>query len=141
MKMHARQIWGLIVRLIYAACLLGATINHARIVAAHGLVWDYGGVPVASAAFWTSLTLLDPLAALLLIARPNAGVLATAVIIFSDVIHNLWMTARYAQPHHLLIAVTSDLFVISQIAFLLFVAATAPIAWTRRGRSLPTTHG
>jgi len=123
---------GLIVRLIYAASLLGATINHVRIVAKHGLLWDYGGVPVASAAFWTSLTVLDPLAAILLIARPNAGVLATAVIILSDVIHNLWMTARTAQPDQFLVAVTSDPFVASQIAFLLFVAATAPIAWTRR---------
>jgi hypothetical protein len=131
---------GLTLRLIYAACLLGATINHVRTVAAHGLLWNYGGVSVASATFWTSLTLLDPLAAILLIARPNAGVLATAVIILSDVIHNLWITARYAQPHHLLVAVTSDFFVISQIVFLLFVAATAPIAWTPRERHLASTH-
>ncbi len=73
-------------------------MNHARIVAAHGLLWDYGGVPVASAIFWTSLTLLDPLAVLLLIAKPNVGVLATGAIIVADVVHNLWITARNAGP-------------------------------------------
>lgn len=122
---------GVILRLIYAVCLLGATVNHIRIVAKHGLLWDYGGVPIASAAFWTSLTVLDPLTAVLLIVRPNAGVLATGIIILSDVVHNIWMTSRYAGQHSLIVAVTGDVFVVSQIVFLLFVAVTAPIAWMR----------
>ena len=85
--------------------------------------------------------MLDPLAAILLIARPNSGVLATAAIILSDVVHNLWMTARYAEPHQFLVAATSDLFVASQIVFLLFVAATAPIAWTRHERPVASARG
>ena len=122
---------GLTLRLTYVACLLGATVNHGRIVAAHGILWDYGGVPTVSAAFWTSLTVLDPLAIILLVMHPNAGVIATVAIIVSDVIHNVWITARYAAPGRLTEALTSDLFLLSQIVFLLFVVTTAKIAWTQ----------
>ena len=55
----------------------------------------------------------------------------TGLIIVVDVVHNLWITAHYALPHRFLITVTTDPFVISQVAFLLFVAVTTPIAWTR----------
>jgi hypothetical protein len=139
--MRIRRPWGLIVRLAYAACLLGATVNHARIVAEYGLLWDYGGVPVASAAFWTSLTLLDPLTVILLVARPNAGVLATAVIIIADVVHNIWITASYANSQRFIATAVSDPFLVSQVAFLLFVIVTVPVAWKRGERSAASGHG
>lgn len=135
MSMRIRRQWGLIVRLVYAACLLGATVNHARVVAEHGILWNYGGVPVASAAFWTSLTVMDPLAVVLLIGRPNMGVLATAIIIIADVIHNLWITARYATSQRFIATAVSDPFLLSQVAFLLFVIVTVPVAWERGKRS------
>ena len=122
----------LLIRATYAACLLGATFNHARLLARHGLFWDYGGAPLASAVFWTSLTALDPLAATALFVRPNAGVAATVLIIVADVVHNLWITAHHAPPHRSLAAMTTDPFVVSQVAFLLFVAATARIARAAR---------
>jgi hypothetical protein len=106
----------------------------------HGLLWDYGGVPLASAAFWTSLTLLDPVAIILLIVRPNVGVLATAVIIITDVFHNLWITARYAQPHQFSQDVMGDPFDVSQILFMLFVMATTSIAWSR-SKQFVTSEG
>ena len=121
----------LLVRTIYAVCLFGATFNHARLLVQHGLFWDYGGVPLASSVLWTSLTALDPLAAILLFVCQNIGVVMTGLIIVVDVVHNLWITAHYALPHRFLITVTTDPFVISQVAFLLFVAVTTPIAWTR----------
>lgn len=83
-----------------------------------------------SAAFWTSLTVLDPLAAVLLFAWPNAGVAATGTIIVADVVHNLWITARYAPPHRAFAAAMYDPFVVGQIAFMLFVVVTIPIART-----------
>ena len=46
-----KQRLGAIVRATYALCLAGATLIHWRIVYDHGLFWDYGGVPIASAAF------------------------------------------------------------------------------------------
>jgi hypothetical protein len=125
---------GLVVRCIYAACLLGATYNHLVIVARHGLLWDYGGVGWLSAAFWTSLTFFDPLAVALLFARPRAGIVATGIIIITDVAHNLWIAARFAPAGKLLAFIAADPFMISQIAFLLFVGATARLAW-------PTVQG
>ena len=134
MSSARRRRRSLLVRTIYAACLLGATFNHARLLVQHGLLWDYGGVPLASAILWTSLTALDPLAVILLFVRPNIGVIVTSLIIVVDVVHNLWITAHYALPHRFLITATTDPFVISQVAFLLFVAMTTPVAWTHAQR-------
>ena len=85
---------------------------------------------MASAVFWTSLTLLDPLTVIMLFARPNIGVAAAGVIIVADVIHNLWIIAHHTLPHRFLVTVTTDPFVVSQVVFMLFVAMTAPVAWT-----------
>jgi hypothetical protein len=117
-------------RTIYALCLLGATYNHAAMLARHGILWDYGGMPKASAIFWTALTVIDPAAAVLLFTRPNAGVIVTAVIIIADVIHNLWITARYFPP--MLHGVAQSPAMIGQIIFMIFVLATAKFAWRPR---------
>ena len=116
--------------MVYALCLLGATYNHATAIYQHGFFWDYGGVPRASATLWTMLAFLDPAAVILLFVRPNAGVIATAAIIIVDVVHNLWVTATYSPP--LLQAIARDPKVIEQIAFMVFVIATAPFAWRAR---------
>lgn len=122
----------LVLRTVYALCLLGATYNHAATIFQHGLFWDYGGVPRASAAFWTMLAVLDPAAVVLLFVRPNAGVAATAAIIIVDVIHNLWIGARYFPS---LLDGLAHPQVIAQIVFMLFVVVTAPFAWitSKRG--------
>jgi hypothetical protein len=118
----------LIVRSIWAACLLIGGANHARTLLQHGLLWDYGGVAWGSAAYWSSLTILDPLVAALLFVRPRAGILSTIALIVTNVIHNLAVTAHYA-PDGEFVARASNLFVISQLGFMLFVGATARIAW------------
>ncbi|HEX8400112.1 MAG TPA: hypothetical protein VF628_00245 [Allosphingosinicella sp.] len=117
-----------IVRSIWAACLLIGGLNHARILLQHGLFWDYGGVAWPSATYWSSLTILDPLAALLLFARPKLGVVSTAALIVTNVIHNLALTAHYA-PDGEFLARASNPFMASQLAFMLFVGATTRIAW------------
>lgn len=93
----------------------------------HG--WLPERLSVASALYWSSLTLLDPLAVLLLFVRPRAGIALTGAIITSDVAHNLWFTAAHPLSRSFVEDVTSNGFMMSQIAFLLFVAATAPMAW------------
>jgi hypothetical protein len=123
----------LVVRSIWAACLLLAAANHARILLQHGLFWDYGGVGWGSAVYWSSLTILDPIAAALLFVRPKAGIISTIAIIVTNVAHNLALTARYAPE--LLTRVASDPFMVSQIGFMLFVGATAHIAWNGIERS------
>ena len=106
-----------------------AAANHARILLQHGLFWDYNGVNSASAAYWSSLTLLDPLAAALLFLRPKAGIVLTILIIVTNVAHNLAVTAQSAPEGAFLTRVASNPFLISQIGFMLFVAATARVAW------------
>jgi hypothetical protein len=118
-----------IIRAVWAACLVLAGLNHARILVQHGLLWDYGGVGWASAAYWSSLTILDPLAAILLFARPRIGIAAAAILITTNVAHNLAITARYTPVGEFLGRAASSPQLLSQIAFLLFVAATARAAW------------
>lgn len=123
--MHRRS---LIVRSIWAACLLVGGLNHARILLQHGLFWDYGGVATASAVYWSSLTILDPLAAALLFARPKLGIVSTVALIVTNVIHNLAVSAHYAPAGEFLTR-ASNPFVLSQIAFMIFVGATVRTAW------------
>jgi hypothetical protein len=125
----AVQRSSLIVRSIWAACLLIGGVNHARILLQHGLSWDYGGVGWASAAYWSSLTVIDPTAAALLFARPKLGIPITILLIVTNVVHNLAVTARFIPEGEFLTRGASDPFILSQIGFMLFVAATARIAW------------
>lgn len=107
-------------RLVYALCLSGATYNHARSVLAHGLAWDYGGVPRLVSAFWTALTFIDALAVVLLFARPRAGLLLTVAIMVADVAVNGWVGMAYGFD----VAAFS-----AQVVFMLFVLATVRRAW------------
>ena len=76
------------IRGIWAACLVIGGVNHARILIQNGLFWDYGGVGSASAVYWSSLTVLDPLVALLLFIRPTIAIARTILLIVTNVIHN-----------------------------------------------------
>ena len=68
--------------------------------------------------------MLDPIAAILLFVRPNSGVGMTAAIISADIIHNLWIRTHYAPPAIGLARLLGDPYLLSQIAFLIFVLAT-----------------
>ena len=129
------QRGSVIVRSVWAACLLIGGLNHARILLQHGLLWDYGGVAWASAAYWSSLTIIDPLAAALLFVRPRPGIVTTVVLIVTNVVHNLAITAQNTPDGELLTRALSSPFIISQIVFMVFVGATARIAWNGTGSS------
>jgi hypothetical protein len=118
----------LLVRSLWAACLLVGGANHLRILLQHGLFWDYGGVGWASAVYWTSLTILDPLVAALLFVRPRVGIVSAVALIVTNVLHNMGMTAYHA-PEGAFLSRAANPFLLSQVAFMLFVAATARIAW------------
>jgi len=133
---------GAVIRSIWAACLVVAGLNHARILLQHGLFWDYHGASLASAIYWSSLTFIDPLVAALLFIRPRIGVPATLVVITTNVVHNIAVTANYMRDDAVLSYVTSSPQLMSQIGFLLFVIATWRIAWNdvRRSKVLPTNQ-
>jgi hypothetical protein len=123
----------LALRIIYALCLAGATFVHVAIHLQYGLLLgalETEGFPLASRLFWSSLTLLDPLAVLLLFIRPRVGLVLTTAIIVSDVAHNSWIVYRTGG--------TSDPKYWAQIGFLVFVLATVRIAW--RGASSSARH-
>jgi hypothetical protein len=112
------------IRVLFAVCLLGAAFNHARADIEHGLLWDYGfgnEALFASRIYWSALTVLDPLAAILLFVRPRAGIGLTVLIIVSDVIHNTYYVAVSDQ--------WTNPFYLSQVGFLVLVFALSPIAW------------
>jgi len=120
------------IRLIYALCLSGATVNHAWTVPQYGLNWDYGGLPVFVCVFWTALTFLDPIAILLLLTKPRVGVALTAAIIAADVVVDGWVGGNYG----------IDVVAFSvQVAFLVFVVATVRIAWGRRRSGFDLVSG
>jgi hypothetical protein len=125
----------IIVRSIWAACLLIGGLNHARTLLQNGLFWDYGGANPISAAYWTSLTFFDPLVASLLFIKPRIGIPATVVLIITNVIHNVATTAHFAPAGEFLTRALHPI-TLSQLGFMLFVVATVRIAWigaVRRG--------
>jgi hypothetical protein len=117
-----------LIRLIYAVCLAGACFNHARIVAAHGLEWNYGGLPMFVCVFWTALTFVDAIAVILLMTKPILGLALATAIIVCDVVINAWVGMRYGFDVASFIA---------QALFLVFVMSTVGIAWrSESGRPL-----
>ena len=132
--MRVRDRSDVLIRSIYALCLLGAAYNHAAILIKHGLFWTYGDVPLPSAVFWTSLTLADPATALCLFLVPRLGLSLTVLIIVSDVVHNLWITERYIAAHGAPAGMTWYVPLAEQVAFMIFVGATLHIPWARASR-------
>ena len=112
---------GLIIRLLWGACLALGTSSHVLAIVQHGWASDYGGMPIPTRVFWTSLTGLDPLTAILLLIRPRFGIIFTGCIMVADVWHNTWALLTFGGR--------INLFLILQVAFLLFVVATASLAW------------
>jgi hypothetical protein len=87
MKSASNPIRPIVVRwvlIIYAICLTGAGLNHARDIVNGGWL-PYTSVPSAVNWYWTSLIALDLLAATLLFIQPKAALLLTLAIIVSDV--------------------------------------------------------
>jgi hypothetical protein len=128
---NGRARAGLLIRSVYALCLLVATSTHVAPLLQHGLSWDYGGVGRMTAAFWTSLAIADPVAAACLFLWPRIGLILTTAIIGLDVIHNgivFGDVLRRSAEFHLW---TYAAFFGLQVAFLLFVIATVRVPWSQ----------
>ncbi len=117
--------FSLALRITYAVCLLCATATHVMTHVRFGVLLGRlpsDAYPVFTRMYWSSLTLLDPISALLLFMRPRWGVLLTACIIVSDVAHNTWLLHRFGAH--------GDFMYWCQVGFLILVAATAKTVWT-----------
>ena len=106
-----------------------AGVNHARILIAYGIGYDYGGMAWPSALYWSSLTLIDPFAALLLFVCPKWGIIVVNLLIVSNVLHNLFVTWPFLARGEWAMLPHVNPMIVAQIIFLIFVATTTRIAW------------
>ena len=106
------------------------TRNHiVDILADRWLGYDY--VPLPINLYWTLLTFFDPLAILLLLSFPFAGILLSVLIMASDIAINIGVTVYFYYQTGML---TLDRLPL-QIAFGVFVFLTSPMAWKTVKRS------
>ena len=130
----------IILRSIYATCLALATITHVLVDARCGVFLaglEPLGYPIGVRLYWASLTFLDPAAAILLFARPRAGLVLCVVIIATDVLNNSWVAYHRSEFGPLVLGngqtvyhhSGGDMSLILEVAFLIFVFATVRYAW------------
>lgn len=108
------------IQLVWIAGFLIGTTTHVLDLVAGG-VDTYGDAPPALRVFWISLTLLDPLAALLLLLKRPTGIALGLTIILSDIAVN-WTV-------FLTISGISLFGVVTQSVFAVFLLATAVPLW------------
>ena len=111
-----------VVLLFYMAAFLGAFWNHSSDLLRGGLFpytqWN-PLVPEWLNFYWTSLTIVDLAAVLLLLLNIEFGTLAYLAIIVSDVlINDTFVITNYGWPDLV------NFFQLSQMTFMIFVLAT-----------------
>ncbi|GAA4017329.1 hypothetical protein GCM10022408_33600 [Hymenobacter fastidiosus] len=114
-----------IILLVYTICLLVGTYTHARGLVHKGFL-AYP-VPLAIGLYWDALTVLDPLAAVLLWWRPKAGLWLTLAIMVSDISVNtaVYLAGYFGPPVPHMVPLT----LFDQALFGLFVLVTAPLVY------------
>src|SRR5437763_9056983 len=110
------------VLILFAACFLGAFAVHVFDLWRHGWL-PYHFAPLVLNAYWTALTFLDLLAAVLLLWQPRLGLALAILIITSDMTLNLF--AQFYLRLHLRPAALS-------LRFLFCVAVLAATFYARR---------
>ena len=121
------------VRLFFAVYIFGfayGTRNHIADILADGWL-GYDFVPFPINLYWTLLTFFDPLAILLLLSFPLAGIILSAFIMASDIAINTGVAVYF---HYQTGMLTLDRLPL-QIAFGIFIFLTGPRAWKAVKRS------
>ena len=108
------------VLLVWVAGFLVGTVTHTIDLIAGGLE-AYAGFHPGVRVFWASLTLLDPITALLLALRRRTGVALGVLVMVADVTVN-WTVAA-------MVPGLGIFGLINQSAFAVFVFATAAPLW------------
>jgi hypothetical protein len=107
--------------------LVGTTTHTADLIA--GGVNAYGGFPLGVRLFWVTLTVLDPVTAVLIIFRRRSGVVLGSTVIIADIAVNWTVFAT--------VGGLSPFGVISQSLFALLIFLTARPLWAWFGQSSP----
>jgi hypothetical protein len=114
----------------FAVCFLGACAIHVSDLLTHGWL-PYRFAPLPFNIYWTSLTLLDALAAIVLLYHLRVGLAFALVIITSDVALNLF--GRFELGLHL-----NSLALSLQFVFLVLVIVTTCHVFIKRQSSSVT---
>jgi len=125
------------VRLIFAVYIFGfayGTRNHIVDILADGWL-GYDFVPFPINLYWTLLTFFDPLAIVLLLSCPFAGIILSGLIMASDIAINTGVTVYFYYQTGIFSPDRLPL----QIAFGIFVFLTSPIVWRRIKECLAQT--
>jgi len=117
----------LIIKIIigfYVICFMIASINHiVPFITGRLFVYQKSNdkVPIWLNMYWTSLSVFDPLAIIILSIDIRKGLFSYLVIIISDVIINYWFVISHYSFLDLI-----NLFQLSQLGFLIFLLTTFP---------------
>jgi hypothetical protein len=126
------------VKVIFAIYIFGfsyGTTNHLIDIQRDGLL-GYNYVPLPINIYWTLLTILDPLAIILLLFFPFLGMALSVLIMATDLAVNISVTLYY----YMQTSNFSDGGLFLQIAFGLFLFVTVPFTWKRIKSSSLMTH-
>ncbi|WP_285025359.1 hypothetical protein [Plantibacter sp. ME-Dv--P-122b] len=105
--------------------LIGTTTHTADLIL--GGLDVYGGFPPGVRLFWVTLTVLDPITAVLIILRRRAGIVLGIAVIVADIAVN-WSV-------FVLLGGLSWFGVINQSLFAVLILATARLLWIWFGKS------
>ena len=111
--------------------LIGTTTHTADLI--FGGLDVYGGFPAGVRLFWVSLTILDPVTAVLIILRRRSGIVLGSAVIIADIAVNWTVFAT--------IGGLSVFGVVSQSLFAVLIAVTARPLWNWFGRSSAGARG
>ena len=127
---HENRWFDSLMLVIFIMAFAGATYNHVMDLVSGGLFpytkkW---GTPVTFNLYWTSLTILDPLAITALIIRVRTGYVVGIFIMLTDVPINLYANANYWA-----LGIHENYLLLMQLAFLVFLLSTVRRVWALTG--------
>ena len=105
--------------------LIGTTTHTADLIL--GGLDVYGGFPAGVRLFWVTLTVLDPITAVLIILRRRSGIVLGIAVMIADIAVNWTVFA--------MIGGLSSFGVISQSLFAVLIFVTARPLWIWFGQS------
>jgi hypothetical protein len=109
-----------VVQIVWIVGFLIGTSSHITDLVQYG-TQAYAEHPIVVRLFWTSLTIIDPLTALLLVLRQRAGIILAIVVILADIVVN-WTVFAVVDGTPLFGAV-------DQTVLAAFIVVTARMMW------------
>ena len=123
-----------VILFVFVLAFAGATYNHVMDLV-HGGLFPYTnkwGTPEGLNLYWTSLTVFDPLAIAVLILNVRFGYVFALCIMLTDVPINFYTNIGYwSLEFH------KNYFLLTQIAFLVFLLSTTGRIWKLTEKSTP----